>query len=467
MNIFLSRISKYTIDTDKIFKKIKPDLYSFISDYDINELVEYSLPELINDFNQSIDISDYLSEKDIRYINSQDKITTFIPKLLMDNDYKKIIINDLTQWLQKTYKLLCFSSHGQVELSPQTISFIHNRFYPYMRKAIRGIIASLNNKPIKASSPDNIMDTYIIPALRDTKIVESLNMSEIEDWLFMDYIVQKYHNIIISYINKYIRRTDKNSNLLDQLHKYIIPRLRKIFLKFNIGKDVNNMYAQSWIDTFGNLPHTKEYELKYLTEYLYNNYSTINQDLDLPIPSYQTWRKLVDTYILSHADQLAPKIYDLLSAKNSQLKKERAIDLLNLNDDDKIGVKDSTTIDYDITNDYVRNRPIIIVKDINTRQDYVFFGPAGSSHGFYVANKLAADCQAKNIQVDETYLGYGYLLGNIAFLDENPDNLLIGYTNAELLQILKNDPRIKKVYTTPPHRGQGGPITRLAKLIKW
>ena len=68
--------------------------------------------------------------------------------------------------------------------------------------------------------------------------------------------------------------------------------------------------------------------------------------------------------------------------------------------------------------------------------------------------------------MDTGYVGYGYLLGNeIAFLDEVGDNFLSGYTFDDEIKICKNDPRIKKIYTTPPQRGKGGPITRLAKLI--
>ena len=47
-------------------------------------------------------------------------------------------------------------------------------------------------------------------------------------------------------------------------------------------------------------------------------------------------------------------------------------------------------------------------------------------------------------------MGYDYLLGNeIAFLDENSDNSLIGYTFNDEINICKNDPRIKKYILLP------------------
>ena len=149
--------------------------------------------------------------------------------------------------------------------------------------------------------------------------------------------------------------------------------------------------------------------------------------------------------------------------KNRKVRLKRSQDLLNLQDDDKIGIKNSIIIDFDITNDAVRDRPIIIVEDINTHQSHVLLGKEGQSHGMFVSLDLDNMCEKENIIMDMNKIGYGYLLGPIAFVDETPDGLQIGYTNEEVINILKANPRIKKIYTTPPKRGKGGPITRLAK----
>lgn len=75
--------------------------------------------------------------------------------------------------------------------------------------------------------------------------------------------------------------------------------------------------------------------------------------------------------------------------------------------------------------------------------------------------------KAKNIEPNKYKMGYGYLLGNsIAFVDKQGDNFQFGYTLEDEVSILKNDPRIKKVYQTASHpMPGGGPITRLAKLL--
>ena len=102
-------------------------------------------------------------------------------------------------------------------------------------------------------------------------------------------------------------------------------------------------------------------------------------------------------------------------------------------------------IDFDITNDAVRDRPIIIVEDINTHQSHVLLGKEGQSHGMFVSLDLDNMCEKENIIMDMNKIGYGYLLGPIAFVDETPDGLQIGYTNEEVINILKADPRIKKI----------------------
>ena len=73
------------------------------------------------------------------------------------------------------------------------------------------------------------------------------------------------------------------------------------------------------------------------------------------------------------------------------------------------------------------------------------------------------------VKVRCKHLTFIKLLKNIAFVDEHGDNFQVGYTLEDEVNILKNDPRIKKVYTTPghphPNPGKPAPITRLAKLV--
>ena len=153
---------------------------------------------------------------------------------------------------------------------------------------------------------------------------------------------------------------------------------------------------------------------------------TIAQDLQISSNDLLKLKRLY--YCYPKAEELFMKIRDILIAKNMGIKNQRKNTLLNNDDDNLINVKNAINIDYDITNDAVRSKPFVIVKDTNN-QDHIFFGPSGASHGYYIENKLLADAKAKNIEIDPYYMGYGYLLGNeIAFLDEIGDNFLIGYT---------------------------------------
>ena len=129
-------------------------------------------------------------------------------------------------------------------------------------------------------------------------------------------------------------------------------------------------------------------------------------------------------------------------------------------------IGDSTNIDYDVTNDYIKTRPIIIVQGVNSK-NYIFFGKRNSSHGDYVTNYLRNDCKKLNITLNEYKMEYGYLLGKIAFIDKEFDELAKGYLFEEIVNILQNDPRIEKVYQTVSHPiPSNGKIKRLAQIIK-
>lgn len=253
-----------------------------------------------------------------------------------------------------------------------------------------------------------------------------------------------------------------DNKLMEKLHTYIKSNLRNILLD-NLEKDENNMYRHSWIDADGNYDFgTEKYILiKSLEKYK----DEICKYLNINIAEIREFNNVIEYYCKQYPSILST-IYDFIRAKNGKIKKLRAEELLKLQDDDKIGVKNNINIDYDITADHVRSKPVIIIHDLNSNKDIVMFGPNGASHGSYIQNKLSADCAKANIKIDTTKIGYGYALYNIAFVDEQGDNFQVGYTLEDEVNILKSDPRIKKIYTAPGHPAPGGgPITRLAKLI--
>lgn len=290
------------------------------------------------------------------------------------------------------------------------------------------------------------------------------NISPVEKRLILQNTFDKYKLELQYYIDNYIK-TNKSANIEDKLYymlnEYINNNFYKIFLKFDLEKDnENNMFIHSWTDENDDL------EYDYLLNYLLAHKQEITSQLQYNLSNKQ-WYKLITKYINNSV--ILDKIRKYIGYKNDKIRNTRALDLLQLQDDDKIGVKDSTSIDYDITNDYVRTSPIIIINDINTNKDFVFIGPKGFAHSTYIEEKLKDDMAAKNIIANDYKMGYGYLLKNIAFVDEHGDNFLIGYSLEDEVNILKNDPRIKKIYTTPghphPNPGTPAPITRLAKLI--
>ena len=286
------------------------------------------------------------------------------------------------------------------------------------------------------------------------------NLNELEYKVLSEDANLRYSKLIDSFKKKlYTKELNiDEKQILEQINNFVKQNIYKLFSKARLKTDENNTFYQSWLDPYGNLDGTEQDVLKHI---LLDNSKQLCNDLNIDKVYID---ELIDKYIQIYGSSWEQKIYDLISVKNTKQKKERSLDLLSK--DDSIGSE--TKIDYDITADHVRTKPIIIIQDANTKENYVMFGPNGSSHGFYIQNKLLSDAQAKNINIDPYKMGYGYLLGSIAFIDKNPDNNQFGFTNDEILNIIKNDPRINKVYQTSSHpMPGGGMIKRLAKIIKW
>lgn len=330
--------------------------------------------------------------------------------------------------------------------------------YHFIRKYIRKQLENKRTIPIT---------DFIREALQHCSTIINLNLSDGElfalSMLADDIFGNKLFNIKIEQHNqKYHMHSELADNqLINKLHKYVKQNLRNLLLHADLDKDENNMYSHSWINTYGE--YESDIEQDILKKCLIKNKNQIFKYLNInPMENWE-FDNIIDYYCQQYPSILSD-IYNIIRARNGKIKKIRAEDLMKLQDDDKIGVKNSTSIDYDITADHVRSRPIIIIHDMRTNKDMVMFGPNGSSHGYYIQNKLPYDCAAKNIEADPNKMGYGYALHNIAFVDEQGDNFQYGYTNDEIVNILKNDPHIKKVYTTPGHPVPGGGmITRLAK----
>lgn len=404
---------------------------------------------------------DFLEHNIYRFVDNPLLYDLFIEEDDNDVSLNEDILNDIydvysydflslyNQILRKKSKILQIDNYYEISLNSVGTQLIKS-LYKYVKKNVK--------------QAKSILDLDKIIEANLDKIVYPFNDDE-EKRVFVNRASKFYEEQFKSYfVNQSIAQLPLRQNkIINKLVNYINNNLRKILLNLEINKDKSNMYESSWINSDGSLDSISIHELLYLKNYLINNKQALLERVSEKDVGDKEWNIICKKVIQKcNADNsILKKIYDFIQVKNFSLKMTRAKDLLT--NDDEIGQE--TYIDYDITNDYVRTRPIIIIRDANSKKNYVFFGPLGTSHGNYVQNKLLADIAEKNITADNYYMGYGYLLGNIAFVDESGDELQVGYTFNDEVEILKNDPRIKKVYTTPGVRGSGGTIKRLAKLI--
>ena len=439
--------------TWKILQEKLPELIKqnkqkiFDNYYDIYQIA-YNICNNIKDF------SIYFTAEDKR--NIPYKELYFILRKFLESKRKevsRIVYNEIT----KLSKFITF--HPQDPNYPVASSYamrLIESLYPEFK-------ALLKNKKIISDLYKNIADYWETKQILEPLIIEIINnkigrLTQIEYKVLIEYALNKYAQLIKDSIKKGINKvlTADEKKIFTVIDKYIADNIYQLFLSTNLLTDENNMYIQSWIGPTGNLEDGHELEILKLI--LIENEAQIRQLIDIDF----SYKEIVNTYILLHGSKWEKKIWDLISAKNAKLKIKRGDNLLNHSDE----IGDEFSIDYDITNDYVRSRPLIIIKDTNTNKDFVMFGSKGTSHGYYITNKLIEDTQAKNINIDPYKMGYGYLLGKIAFIDKVPDENQFGYSNDEIIDILIKDPRIEKVYQTGGHPHEpGDKIKRLAELI--
>ena len=430
--------------------EILSNLYSFIKNKSILAIFNHYYGFIIAKYN--------LDRFNIKYLYN------YVCSLIY-NKYRTNIINILN----KKLSFISISPNEDAGMFNKAYTLKNNNeLYIKLYKEMKQIIRNNINMLYSTFKDDHTSVQFINHILyyciqHEYNILKNIKIAPIEKEAIITNIFNKHKAELKYYIDNYIKThesSDINDKLFNDLDKYIKSNFYKIFLSFKLYKDKeNNIYAHSWTDD-------NDYnESEYIMQYLLKNKNIILQQLKYDNISKEQWFTIINNYI--HNSNIIDKIREYIGYKNDNIRRLRAQDLLNLDDDNKIGVKNSTNIDYDITNDYVRTRPFIIINDVNTNKDYVFFGPKGVAHSTYINRKLQDDMAAQNITPNNYKMGYGYLLGNIAFVDEHGDNFLIGYTLDDEVDILKKDPRIKKVYTTPghphPNPGQAAPITRLAK----
>ena len=259
-----------------------------------------------------------------------------------------------------------------------------------------------------------------------------------------------------------------NNEQYDKLLPYIFPKLRE-YIEQNFRQICKTLelkryeydlqsYESSWNDDITSLKTEQAYLKAWLRKYGMNVIEYVLRRKMDPEDLQEAVRlakehiyTLIDQFVESNND-IVVRIREYILNKNKPVRRQRAQNLLNADDDALIRRPNAIEINYDVSDDIIRDKPILIVRGKNDNKDYIFIGNTGDSHSRLLQTKV-------NIPILDNYWCQAYLLGYIAFVDE--DNF-IQYTQDEVINLLKNHPQIKKIYTIPngEHRS-----TRLAKKI--
>lgn len=470
-----------------IFNIIKGYLAEYINeymqDYDSSDDDEYSLyvctdiiEKFINIDYVLLKVIERLSSNDIKNIAAEYDLLYSDPKGIIKYILQIILFEhkaDINKYINHYCESSLYKVNSAGKMEPNIDNTIINKIYielfAYIKKNIVNIFPKIKKQYISSYDYINNIRAFIYNnAFNWSKFL--YDKTPQEQRVITDYIINKYFSNIKEYIIQYTEKhhiSDSGITSIEQLYPEILPKLKeyvdinlkKIFLSFSLQKDKSNTYIHSWFNSNGD-PDGSGREYYFIFKYLYDNYEILNKYLGINLRQ-KAYNDILQYFLTEYYPDLINKIIKLIGYKNDSLRFQRSKDLIQ--NDDEIGQK--TPIDYDPTADHVRTRPIIIIKDKNTNRDYVFFGSKGASHGSYIETKLMSDAAMQNIDVDPYYMGYGYLLGKVAFVDETGDNYQFGYTLNDEVDILKTNPKIEKVYQTGGHPHKpGDKVTRLAIL---
>lgn len=314
------------------------------------------------------------------------------------------------------------------------------------------------------------------------QLQQKFNLESIDNLIDLLYIIQwEYKKLILAlieptltvYINAAKRKfintpqithkitTEDYNNISRKLKNYIIHNIKNIVDVLPLIKQ-NNYYISAW--NFSNFNGSDlQYEKKYLTKYLDNQYLILIEKINLTdeelIIAKDNQSYICKKFVNSNLNILR-KMRTLILAKNKPIRDDKAKQLTDLADSRGA----STEINFDPYNDIERERPIIIINDKNTGKDHVIFGHIGDSHTRCISSILPLYIKKHNININKYKMAYAYLLNNIAFVDMNEENHINnGYTIHDIINILKEHNKINKVYSTPAKNSNK--ITRLAKKI--
>lgn len=361
---------------------------------------------------------------------------------------------------------------AEIKSHPNDIKYficLQNNQFDEIRQYIRSCINEIfiANKSIKQNIVDYIRESDLNIKRKNQFVRELIN----SDDAFYEQLYISVIKPVIDNMKKQLKFKDLSSDNCIRINraitKWIIQNLNALVKKLNIDRLEDGTWNVNWISPDYDLSDMA-YIMEALRNYLVANEDKIISAIQLPADLRNELMENTQQYLYAfpvNNINILRKIRNIYLQENKKNKIDiRAKDLLTLNDK----INDKIRIDYDISDDLIREKPIIVVQD-DQHKNYVIFGHLGDSHGRCVKSKVEPFCVKNNISVAK--VGYGYLLGDIAFIDYMPLHKLNDdypyLSDNELIDILKNDSRIQKVYQNSAYSMKnGGMIKRLAKLIR-
>lgn len=249
------------------------------------------------------------------------------------------------------------------------------------------------------------------------------------------------------------------SYLYPKIYQIINDNLNNILPLINFPKEPSGIYKYSYTrnNNDDDLP---------LINYIINNiniFIPIQNEFYIQLSDID-WNDLLYKYRTEYSQHILikQKIQKYLQELNNKIKNQRAEYLLSL--PNRVGY--SVEINWDPTDEHERTLPILVVEIITKdrqKKDVVCFGFPGDLHSDIVENDYYGqlDERLPNLDLSKMHQGYAFYINKIAFIDK-PINTTKEYSEDELKQILKNDPKIDKVFNLP--KSVPGNIIQIGRL---
>ena len=319
----------------------------------------------------------------------------------------------------------------------------------------------LNHMKLIARYKQELSQKKMFKEINHQSILNELNKYLDPQWTLDDLLNWPEYKSIFNNLYYHECGTYSFSWVADKLFKYVNSHLNEFFNDYNFEKDKDLFFK---VNTTTPEREAEGYWIEPCLDYFYNQ--LLDYYFEIGCDSRPAFDKLFQEmkegrWKRSQYESIDFKIRKHLIRLNRHKRNDNARTISELKD--QIG--DTTTLDYDIAvADHHRDKPIVItrIKEENgALKDIAVIGNTGESHGAVTCSQqwqhLIGD---KYYSMDEHWC-QAYLLDRIAFFDME-HWAYIGYTQDEIVNILKQQPQIDKVYAIEHKTNK---ITRLAKKV--